>query len=240
MTQTNTPSKELTQIYQEIDKALRTASCATLKPIKSIKEMSDPCSLFGGITHGSGDEDWPFADGKPMLPLFQLDIKELPHIPKQLKPYDFLTVFISHSPVTSFLSNNGEGWLIRTYSDKSSLIPITPPPQLESKIKPCLITWSRSKKDAPDWEDAWEITDVSPINNTTDGIDLYYERYENFDGTKIGGWPSLIQTELSYPSKAFVFQIASEPEADWMWGDAGIGYFGLSEKGHWMLEWQCY
>ena len=38
----------------------------------------------------------------------------------------------------------------------------------------------------------------------------------------------------------FMFQIDSEEKASWMWGDCGIGYFGLDDNGQWLFEWTCY
>jgi uncharacterized protein YwqG len=70
------------------------------------------------------------------------------------------------------------------------------------------------------------------------------------EGTKIGGWPFTIQSEIqwaphdNHPAKPeFVFQIDSEAETGWEWGHQGIGYFGRGtapdRQDEWVLAWQC-
>jgi len=68
----------------------------------------------------------------------------------------------------------------------------------------------------------------------------FYDRYENSEKTKLGGFPALIQGELSFGLEKFVFQIGTEEKAGWYWGDCGIGYFGLDDAGKWLFEWTCY
>ena len=72
---------------------------------------------------------------------------------------------------------------------------------------------------------------------------------ENVPGLKLGGWPTLIQSEIFWApwnrhpaSPEYVFQIDSDEKAQWAWGDAGVGYFGRGtapgRRDEWALSWQ--
>ena len=76
------------------------------------------------------------------------------------------------------------------------------------------------------------------------------EAFRNVPGFKLGGWPSLIQSEIFWAPFSrhsarpeFVFQIDSTIKGNWSWGDSGVGYFGRGTcEGHrdeWILAWQC-
>ena len=79
---------------------------------------------------------------------------------------------------------------------------------------------------------------------------IYYDLFRNVSGLKLGGWPSLIQSEIywapwnKYPAAPeYVLQIDSEPKALWAWGHGGVGYFGRGTaegyEDEWACEWQC-
>ena len=79
----------------------------------------------------------------------------------------------------------------------------------------------------------------------------YVDLFENVQGFKLGGWPTLIQSEIYWApwnkhpaSPEYVFQIDSTEKGNWAWGDNGLGYFGRgTAPGHedvWTLSWQCY
>ena len=81
--------------------------------------------------------------------------------------------------------------------------------------------------------------------------DDYYDRFPNVSGVKLGGWPTLIQSEIFWApwnrhphSPEYVFQIDSVEKGNWFWGDAGVGYFGRgTADGHendWSIAWQCH
>lgn len=80
--------------------------------------------------------------------------------------------------------------------------------------------------------------------------DNYFDIVKIKDGSKIGGWPHLIQSEIYWApfnqpptNPEYAFQIDNEEKAGWMWGDAGVGYFGRGTgqaKDTWALAWQCY
>jgi uncharacterized protein YwqG len=99
-------------------------------------------------------------------------------------------------------------------------------------------------EDFPNWEDV-------SIELDDELADNYDDHFKNVGGFKLGGWPTLVQSEIfrapwnKHPAKPeFVFQIDATEKGNWMWGDSGIGYFGRGpESGHedqWACEWQCY
>jgi uncharacterized protein YwqG len=90
-----------------------------------------------------------------------------------------------------------------------------------------------------------------PISLPEDIDDKYYDLFKTASGFKLGGWPSLIQSEIywapwnQHPAEPrYVFQIDTIEKANWMWGDDGVGYFGRGTKPGstdvWAIEWQCY
>ncbi|MHC4974852.1 MAG: DUF1963 domain-containing protein, partial [Planctomycetota bacterium] len=75
--------------------------------------------------------------------------------------------------------------------------------------------------------------------------------FENTPGFKLGGWPTLIQSEIFWApwnrhpaAPEYVFQIDSTAKGNWSWGDGGVGYFGRGtapgKTDEWALAWQCY
>lgn len=98
--------------------------------------------------------------------------------------------------------------------------------------------------DFPCWEDV-------SIELPKDIGENYYDLFETLDGLKLGGWPRLIQSEISWapfnlhPAKPeYVFQIDSTKKGQWSWGHDGVAYIGRGtapgKEDEWTLEWQCY
>jgi uncharacterized protein YwqG len=198
-------------------------------------------SWFGRILLAKPDEDWPVYEGKPMLPLCQLNLGEAPYIPLNLADISLITIFISAATLP-LDTPNGIGWELRTYSPLEHLVKIAAPTD-ENEIRPFPIRWELIEEDYPTWEDvAIELPETIEEN--------YYDLFETQACSKIGGWPSLIQSELywapfnQHPANPeYVFQINSEEKAQWMWGDQGTGYFGRGAgqtKDTWTLTWQCF
>jgi hypothetical protein len=99
-------------------------------------------------------------------------------------------------------------------------------------------------EDFPCWEDvAFEIADEIGDN--------YYDLFENSGGMKLGGWPTLVQSEIfwapwnQHPAlPEYVFQSDSTEKGNWTWGHGGVGYFGRGtapgKENEWTVAWQCY
>ena len=221
--------------FAELDRHLRKASIAQ---VGGFRPPDDPLtSWFGGHFLALPDESWPENDHGPMLPLIQVRTDELPYKPNFLSDIAFFTVFIDCKELPVDAATNGDHWIIRTYKTLDGLTPITPP--VESWLRPFPIKWSLTEDEGPQWDDAWGLHDLRPFNGLNDCINLFYDRYHQHSFTKIGGWPSYIQSGMYDPDR-FVLQIGSEEKPRWMWGDNGNGYFYIDEKDEWILLWDCY
>jgi hypothetical protein len=232
-----TSPREITaRTFAALDKHLRRASIAQ---IGGFRPPDDPASSwFGGRFVSLPGEPWPTWQEQEMLSLLQIRVDELPYRPSQLDGVALVTVFVDRDDLP-YNTPNGQGWLVRTYPSAAGLVPL-PEPGAGSPIRRFPIRWTLCEDEGPDWEDAWRVVDLSEFNALDRSyMDQFHDRYRNHSGTKVGGWPSLIQYELSGVGE-FVFQIGSEEKPGWMWGDLGIGYFCLSPNGEWQLVWQCY
>jgi len=205
-------------------------------------EDSLTSSWIGNVTVKLGDESWPESNGQPMIPICQLNLTELPNRPENLKDIELITLFIDSSELPDD-KPNGEGWLIRTYSDIQELEEIEKPnadfPIKQFQLKPEILD-----NDFPCWEDC-------PIEVPEEFDEDYYDLFPNQEGIKIGGWPTLVQSEIfwapfnQHPAEPeFVFQIDSIEKANWFWGDNGVAYIGRGKKpeskNEWTFSWQCY
>lgn len=177
-----------------------------------------------------------------MMPLCQFNMAEVPFRPKALSDVAFLAVFIDREELP-LSTPNGDGWLLRAYPTLDGLVALEPPADL-GFIKPFPVRWELIEEDYPTWDDAESLRLPHEID------DNYRDLSETQQGTKIGGWPYTVQSEIFWAplnrhpaNPEYVFQIDSEAKAGWSWGDAGFGYFGRGTgdaRDVWTLEWQCY
>jgi hypothetical protein len=200
---------------------------------------SSAASWFGRVNVSLPNETWPTTDGQPMLPLAQINLTELPFRPPRLDDIELITIFITRDELP-FHAPNGEDWCLRAYQRLGDLVPIVDAPPV-SDINPLPMRPTIVEEDLPCWDDISEF-DID--------YDDYEVKFNNTNGFKLGGWPTLIQSEIYWApwnkhpaSPEYVFQIDSVPKANWAWGDQGVGYFGRGTlAGHtdeWVFEWQC-
>lgn len=228
-------SPAIIQVFEELDKHLRKAS---VSQIGGFKPPENPCaSWFGGHAVKLSNETIPEYNGKKMFPLLQVNCSELPFVPKQLNEIALFVVWINQEELP-FDKDHGDGWLIREYTSLDGL------EQIEeinkpNHVKTFPIKWSLSETEAPGWEDAWELVDLSTVNDDDEASDLFFEKYQNSSSTKVGGYPSDIQHGVGRLDE-FVFQIGSEEKANWNWVDSGIAYFIKTEENGWEFDCQFY
>lgn len=214
---------------------------ASVMSLGGFRPPADPFTTwFGRIRVALPHEIWPTDDGKPMLPLCQINCAELPYKPDALSDIALISVFITQNELPSD-TPNGEGWSLRTYASLDGLVEIEEP-KPTTLIKPFPVRWELIEEDYPIWDDV-------DIKVPPEVAANYYDLFVNRDGSKVGGCPTLIQSEIywapwnKHPANpAYVFQIDSEEKAHWAWGDAGVGYFGRgtgSATDQWAFEWQC-
>ena len=218
-------------VLEELRSKLRPASVAQ---VGGFRPGADPLtSWFLKGVHLPG-EGLPVWKGQPMFPLIQIRTDELPVIPEQLKGIALLVLFHNreHHP---FDQPHGEGWLIREYATLEGLELL---PELETPYRPFPVRWVSVNDDAPGWEDAWDIIDLSEVNDDTQASDSFFDDFNRYGGTKVGGYPMEIQHGVGIED--FVFQVGSEEKVNWMWADNGIGYFHRSAEGIWQFSCQFY
>lgn len=199
-------------------------------------------SWLGHVGVSLPGEGWPLCDGRPMLPLCQFNLTEIPYRPDSLADVALIAVFLSPEDLP-LSTANGDQWLLRAYPALEDLVPLARPDE-RFAIKAQPVRWELVEADYPTW-------DYADALNIPDSLKWDYDDiFETQDGTKIGGWPATIQSEIYWApfnqhaaQPEYVFQVASEEAADWQWGDAGTGYFGrgTGDMRHvWTFEWQCY
>lgn len=193
-------------------------------------------SYFGRVDLAAPGESWPYWEGTPLKPLLQLRLPaELPYRPQALTDVGVLALYC-HPRVYPEDEPNNTCWCLRVYppgakltrlenpGDESHHVPLSPPFLSE---------------DYPAYQD---VTEEVP--------DEFFEEFSPKPGLKLGGWPSLIQSEIywaplnEHPAKPeYVFQVDSIPEIGWWWGDRGCAYVGRGTapgfKKEWFLSWQC-
>jgi hypothetical protein len=233
---------------------------AVVLEIGGFRPPKDPAvSWFGRVNLALPDETWPYSDNEPMHALCQINLTELPFRPPRLGDIDFLTLFIGPKQLPRDAAN-GTNWCLRTYRDIAALVPLrqvktgisikarsrsaaTSHQQITFFPKAMPMRASVLESDYPCYDD---IADDLPDDFDYDEFD---ELFKNTIGFKLGGWPTLIQSEISWGKKhrakpEYVFQIGTTQKGNWMWGDNGIGYFGRgTAKGHkdeWAIDWQSY
>lgn len=139
--------------------------------------------------------------------------------------------------------SNGPNWCLRAYPSVNSLTPLVPI-KMGTHLKPFPMRPGVVDEGYPNWED---------VNVELDEVvaDNYYDHFDNVSGRKLGGWPTLVQSEIfwapwnKHPAwPQYVFQIDTTEKDNWMWGDNGVGYFGPgtspNQENDWTCEWQCY
>ena len=238
------PLSVLQKNMKEIEKQFRdkVKRSAIRMQIGGFRPSQSPkASCFGKVNFCIPGEPWPKVNGKSMWPLCQLNITEFPFRPPRLDDIEFITVFIGPEQLPNH-KENGEGWCLRAYRNIKDLVPISGD-KIDSPIKSFEMKPEVLEEDYPCWDDA----DSCPEELEND----YFDLFANHSGFKIGGWPTLIQSEIFWAplnkhpfNPDYVFQIDSTEKGNWSWGDGGVGYFGrgtTSEgKDSWALSWQCY
>ncbi|MCU0352010.1 MAG: YwqG family protein [Flavobacterium sp.] len=191
-------------------------------------------SWVGKVLVAEQGASWPTHSGKSMLPVCQLNLSALPFRPQPLEEIAMLTLFINPDWENAD-DFSCDDFLIRTYKNFDDLIPLQTPVE-KFNVKPFQLKPIIIENDCPCFEDC-------PIDLPDKFIDEYENHFPNNAGIKIGGWPSLLQSEINWnevngSAFEFAFQIDSVPKAGLTWGDNGIIYFGINSKGDWEVNWQ--
>lgn len=223
--------------FEAVDQKLRPASIAE---IGGFRPPADPrTSWFGGKFVLPPGESWPTSKNGPMVPLLQVAVEELPYRPPQFEGVALVQLFVDAKELPLKLpAKNGDGWQLILRTDTSILEPHVTPPDA-ALLRPFAIRWRRAENDAPSWDEAWEDGQHEKFMRRASAADAYSRKYQNHSSTKIGGWPSWIQSAVEPGGERFVLQISSEEKPRWMAGDNGNLYI-FEVDGEWLLQWDCY
>lgn len=222
-------------------------------------------SWFGHIGAIGINEEWPYWNSLPMLPLCQINTKELPIIPGIISDIALICVWMGVTKTWPNIAPNGEGWQIRCYPSLIDLKPINYSfdkfldNHLLDKV---LLKLKRTKFPTPA-SIQWQAVD-DYLYDTNESDLLTPEElkiYENIirheidndywvswiDESKVGGWPSIMEGQPVFkerPEIEYVFQITSYRDLGWNWGcttDRRFGYFGYSktDKQQWFFDQIC-
>jgi hypothetical protein len=223
--------------FEAVDRKLRPASIAE---IGGFRPPTDPrTSWFGGKFVLPPGEPWPSSKSGPMIPLIQIAVAELPYKPLQFEGAALVQVFIDAKKLPRKLpAKNGDNWKLILRSDIGSLEPHSTPPEAAG-LRPFPVRWRRVENEAPSWDEAWEDGPHDEFMRRSDAVDLYHASYQSHSSTKLGGWPTWIQSAVEPGGDRFVLQISSEEKPRWMAGDNGNLYI-FEVDGEWLLQWDCY
>lgn len=159
---------------------------AVSKPPKS---AVGPLSSFGAVSHQLASEAWPEREGTSLIPLLQLNLHEVPFLPRVLQGVALLTVFVHPLP-TRQQGRSGTSRVVRVYSSLDNLVEIAPPP-LRGARNRRLLDLPRLVEDYPHTDDLDE-----QLSRETR---LEFERlYPTRVGVKIGGWPKLSGAKIRW------------------------------------------
>jgi hypothetical protein len=206
-------------------------------------------SWAGRVLVGAPGEAWPATDGEPMLALAQLNLTEAPVLPEALSGFAMLTLFIGprELPVDE---PNGERWQLRAYPALEDLAPLAAPPAARERDP-------KARRGEPTTYAAlpirWRRIDDFPARDElpSELLDEYDSRADELghdmprpaDGLKLGGWPVLIQGEVSWHGRGgvdFVLQVDSnQNRIGFEVGYGGVFYVGhRASDGTWHADWQ--
>jgi hypothetical protein len=222
-------SPDAKQTLEKLKHFQRPASIATLG---WFRPPEDPITSWFGRGVGLPTEETPMWQGNPLFPLLQIRMSELPYVPEALQSLELLVLFFPMGGRNyPFDKPHGEGWLIREYQSLEGLVPL---PEIPAPYNPLPIRWSRVEDDTPGWEDAWDLLDLSAVNDDDEASQLFYD-FSTYPQTKLGSYPFEVQHGVGLEN--FVFQVGSEEKARWQWVDRGIAYFFRTPEGEW--RWDC-
>lgn len=220
---------------------------ASVAAVGGFRTPEDPLTSWLGRVRVLGQsETWPSYDGAPMVGICQILLAELPFVPPALSDVALFSLFMRDEAGHPALPGGAEdeGWEIRTYADLGDLTAVDG--HVAAAIRPFPVRWAGVADDLPTWEDALRVLGEEQLGAIDDHFDELISGPA--DGFKVGGWPSLIQSEIywapwnRHPAEPdYVLQIDSDAKTGLAWGDAGVLYIGrgVFDSSTWALEWQC-
>lgn len=218
------------------------------------------------------DEAKPITDhdGKPLYPLAQFYLPDLPFVPEKLRHVTWLTVFMGEDfpsiegeygiekidengeacwEMHCELGKNGKGWLIREYTADDELVEYEYEQQGFPKPFPLKATFK--PQDFPLWDGGGVPCDIEDEIckleddelDDEDSLDYYDDIVggNHSYAHKFGGYPSFCQSGIDFGEGfEFMFQISSDAKACFNVVDNGSLMFARNDEGEWVLYYDFY
>lgn len=223
---------------------------AYIPVIKKTEKSFSTASKIGGFPYLRNEEDWPKCPNcKKHMQLFvQLNMQELPNMNMDGVAQLFYCINDEEdceSTLESFFpfSKGSVSRIVKTSGDSAKIIPdlVTPFPE---KV---ITTW-KAADDFPHYEEYQQLGIDMFISDEV--FELLEERKEcqPLEGDKLFGWPYWVQG-MEYPEDSdnhtqmeLLFQLDSEINLPYMFGDSGIGHLtqSLENPDKLAFGWACY
>jgi len=226
-----------------VEPLIRPATIIEVAEASKEPDHSPLKSHFGGRPYFQENDKWPTTkSAQPLSFVFQIFNEDDLILPKEIA----LIQFFYEWDIFPF-ETSGEGWFVKIYKqlDIEKLVQLPRPKELE-ETKHCEISFKETKS-LPDWEGIEmyneNASNLSCVLNEKEPWLHYDEAVTKLLGeqdfqSQLGGYPQWIQGEGTPKDKQgnamkLLFQIASEGNADLIWGDSGIIYVFYDEaNGH--------
>ncbi|WP_420460983.1 DUF1963 domain-containing protein [Neolewinella sp.] len=223
------------------------------RPTNAVEE-----SWIGRVTaFGEGETVPTDVNGKPMIPLAQFYLADLPYLPPALKGVTLLTFFLSITynnllqtrGETAAYPHDGAYYVVREYRSLPTVHPATSQPE-PVYIKPFPLRPEPVRDDYPIWDGGGLSPEMEReiLRLERDGtIENYYDITEHDHRHKVGGYPSFCQSGIMGYGAGFgegfefVLQISSDAKAGLNVIDGGSLMFARQpERGAWSLYFDFY
>jgi hypothetical protein len=191
-------------------------------------------SCLGRVSVIGRDEAWPTYDSRPMASLAQVNLTEALFKPPALAGSALIACWIAEEggiPVSPDDRPNGDGWAVRAYGALDELRLVDG--QVLEGVRPRQLDWDLVE-DYPDWEDLVEAVDLDRLERLLEGREAADVIGSATSGMKLGGWPTLIQSEIfwgrinQHPATPdYCFQLDSEESVGLNLWDSGIIHVGV-------------
>lgn len=165
-----------------------------------------------------------------MHPVLQIRVDELPEIPLDFKGLALINFWLDLHISAFRGGKNGNGFLLRTYTDIENLVPVGVGYRESSELPTLPVLWHETAREASTWDDmSGEVPaammnissyDWVDDNKDTARVEQLREKYP----IKLGGWPAWIQGS-NWPKNAeFYFQVDATKKGSLSFGYGGSFY----------------
>lgn len=204
-------------------------------------------SWWGGNFLGAEGELVPVSEhsGRPMHPLVQIRVDELPETPPALSKLALLNIWIDLEDISPTDAENGNGYAVRAYPSIADLVPIGPGYRESARLPTFPVRWCANVLEQPSWDDiAFELPSSVARSGSADWFfESQYAReadkYRRRSPVKLGGWPKWFQGENWPVDGEFCLQIDSTDKGRLHVGDSGSIYV-FRTPGGWAVRSDCY